>query len=181
MKEKSYIIIRLYLIIVFLVLCFIGTTVWQCSRPTDVERVDTVSVVKEVKADTLYITRYDTMPIEREKVITKYVKIPVPVTSDSVASDTIDVTMPVVQKRFSDDSTYTAYVSGVEYQDLPKLDSISIRERLVYKTIRETYTIQLPQKPMRRWNVGVQAGYGYGFIYKGFEPYIGAGVTYRIW
>lgn len=181
MKEKSYIIIRLYLIIVFLVLCFIGTTVWQCSRTTDNVAPDTVSVVKEVKADTVTIVKHDTLPIEREKVITKYVKIPVPVTSDSVASDTIDVTMPVVQKRFSDDSTYTAYVSGVEYQDLPKLDSISIKNRTIYNTIRETYTIQLPQKPMRRWNVGVQAGYGYGFLYKGFEPYIGAGVTYRIW
>ena len=179
MNDKSYIIIRLYLIIVFLVMVLAGLTVYQCSRPTDVERVDTVSVVKEVKADTLYITRYDTLPVEREKTVVKYV--PVPVIVDSIRHDTVKVEMPVVQKRFSDDSTYTAYVSGLEYQELPKLDSISIRERLVYKTIRETYTIQLPQKPMRRWNVGVQAGYGYGFLYKGFEPYIGAGITYRIW
>lgn len=181
MKEKSYIIIRLYLIIVFLVLCFIGMSVYQCSRTTDSERVDTISVVKEVKADTVFIEKHDTMPIEKEKVVTKYVKIPVPVTSDSIASDSIDVTMPVVQKRFSDDSTYTAYVSGVEYDDMPKLDSISIKNKVIYNTIRETYTIQIPQKPMRRWNVGVQGGYGYGFLYKGFEPYVGVGLTYRIW
>ena len=180
MNDKSYIIIRLYLIIVFLALVLAGMTVYQCSRNNDVERVDTVSVVKEVKADTLYITRYDTLPIEREKTVVKYVRIPFPVASDSVIHDTIDVTMPVVQKSFSDDSTYTAYVSGMEYDEWPKLDSINIKSRIVYKTIRETYTIQVPAKKPSHWKLGVQAGYGYGFLYKGFEPYAGVGIIYTL-
>ena len=177
MKEGSYIIIRLYLIIVFLVLCFLGITVYQCSRTADSERVDTVSVVKEVKADTVFIERHDTLPIEKEKTVVKYVRIPVPVPSDSVIHDTLAITMPVVQKTFSDDSTYTAYVSGVEYDDMPRLDSISIKNRMIYNTIRETITIQKSAKKPSRIKFGLQGGYGYGFQYKGFEPYVGVGAT----
>jgi hypothetical protein len=86
------------------------------------------------------------------------------------------MTFPVVQRQYSDDSTYTAYVSGLRYNQGPKLDSIIVRQREITNTITKTITIQ--KKPSRL-SVGLQAGYGYGFLHKGFEPYIGIGFTWN--
>ena len=138
---------------------------------------DTISVRVDTISDTIIVLRRDTVPVEKERRVVSYVRIPVYVPPDSIVNDSGTITLPVVQKTYSDDSTYTAYVSGVEYDSLPRLDSIITRLPTVTNTITKTVTIQ---KPMRRWNVGVQAGYGYGFSHKGFEPYVGVGVTYRI-
>lgn len=75
------------------------------------------------------------------------------------------------QRVYTDDSTYTAWVSGV----VPSLDSIrTYREtryvdRHVYHTIRE--------KP-KRWGIGLSAGYG--FSDKGVVPYIGVSLNYNL-
>ena len=87
------------------------------------------------------------------------------------------MTFPVVQKEYSDDSTYTAYVSGLRYNQWPKLDSIIVRQREITNTIAKTITLQ---KKHSRFSVGLQAGYGYGFQYRGFEPYVGVGVNYAL-
>jgi opacity protein-like surface antigen len=104
-------------------------------------------------------------------MVVSYVKVPAP--TDSAEKDSIP--MEVVQRTYSDDSTYTAYVSGIKYQDLPKLDSIITRQRQVTNTITKTITIQ--KKP-KRWHIGLQAGYGYGLVSRQLEPYVGAGVGY---
>lgn len=87
------------------------------------------------------------------------------------------MTFPVVQRQYSDDSTYTAYVSGLRYNQWPKLDSIIVRQREITNTITKTVTLQ---KRRSRFSVGLQAGYGYGFQYRGFEPYVGIGVNYAL-
>lgn len=40
-----------------------------------------------------------------------------------------------------------------------------------------TKTITKRQKA-KKWHIGVQAGYGYGFKSKQVEPYVGIGVSY---
>ena len=98
---------------------------------------------------------------------------------DPQAADTAQsygMQMDVVQRTFSDDSTYTAYVSGIKYQQWPKLDSILVRQREITNTIRETVTIRETRKA--HWNFGVQAGLGVGMLSGRVEPYIGAGVGY---
>ena len=80
------------------------------------------------------------------------------------------VEIPIVQKRYSD-STYTAWVSGYK----PSLDSIEVYRKTVLQ--RETTTLR---KISPRWGIGVTGCYGYGTKNKGFEPFVGIGVYYRI-
>ena len=88
------------------------------------------------------------------------------------AIDTIE--LPKVQRVYSDDSTYRAWVSGYE----PRLDSINVYR----KTIKETVTITIPTKKKRtflqRFNIGIQAGYGLGLDDKKAHPYLGGGVGF---
>ena len=142
-----------------------------CSKKTDVS--DTIKIDSVIVRDTLYVYKTDTMPVVKKETVTEYVSIPCP--EPTSGGDSAQITLPVIQKTFSDDSTYIAYVSGLEYEKWPKLDSISVRQREIINTITKTITIQKKRSP---WNIGIQAGYGYGFVYRGFEPYIGVGLSY---
>lgn len=89
------------------------------------------------------------------------------------AIDTIE--LPKMQRVYTDDSTYKAWVSGYD----PRLDSINVFR----KTIKETVTIQLPAEKKKRtfwqrFNIGVQAGYGIGLDDKKAHPYLGGGVGF---
>ena len=94
-------------------------------------------------------------------------------TMQPTSIDTIE--LPKVQRVYSDDSTYKAWVSGYE----PRLDSINVYR----KTIKETVTITIPTKKKRtfwqRFNIGVQAGYGLGLDDKKTHPYVGCGVGFN--
>lgn len=154
----------------------IGMSLVNCSEKGETRTSDTVTVVK---VDT--IIHRDTVPKLVKEQVTHYVTISVP-TADTGAGngsdgDSVDVTLPVVQREYAD-STYTAWVSGVQVDTLyPRLDSIQVRERIINKETIITNTIR---KKTSRWTVGLQGGYGYGFNYKGFEPYVGVGLSYRI-
>lgn len=132
-----------------------------------------------VRVDT--ITRTDTIiaraPVARDCTLVRYITARVPVTrSDTAAGgqaavreDTAEAALPITQRRYTDDSTYTAWVSG--YQ--PRLDSIC--------TYRRTATITreiVRPAPRGRWSAGVQAGYG--MTPRGPQPYIGLGVGFRL-
>lgn len=95
-------------------------------------------------------------------------------TMQPTAIDTIE--LPKVQRVYSDDSTYTAWVSGYE----PRLDSINVYR----KTIKETVTITTPTKKKRtfwqRFNIGIQAGYGLGLDDKKAHPYVGCGMGFNL-
>lgn len=171
-------ITKLFLVAVIL-LSVIGIC-WFCdgwvARYIDGQK-DTLDVRVDSIRDTIWVEIHDTMPGERSKQLFCYVSIPVPTPSDSDKADSGAVTLPVVQKTYSDDSTYTAYVSGLDYKQWPRLDSIITRQRSVTNTITKTITLQ---KKHSRWSVGIQAGYGYGLQYRGFEPYVGIGVDYAL-
>ncbi len=70
------------------------------------------------------------------------------------------------------DSTYYARVSGVS----ARLDEIRVYPKTVYRT--ETRTNYVTQKSSR-WGFGIQGGYG--ITPKGFQPYVGVGVSWRLW
>ena len=126
----------------------------------------------ETKTDTTYIEHHDTVPdtkIVKEKVL-KYVYVGGDTIYDT---DTIrvrdSIPIPITQKEYQDTS-YHAWVSGY----LPSLDSIYVRERVVTNTINTTNTLY------KKWNIGVQGGYGYGIKSKTFEPYVGFGIQYNL-
>lgn len=83
------------------------------------------------------------------------------------STDSVLVELPKIQRHYAD-STYEAWVSGPLD---PRLDSVKVFAPTTIITQREW-------KPPKRWHIGVTAGYGYGT--KGFQPYIGVGVTYSI-
>lgn len=112
-------------------------------------KTDTVTVVKIKEV-------HDTMPqIKTEKVI-KYItlkgKTDTLFVKDSVHGDSM--VLPVVQRVYTDDSTYRAYVSGVRVGEYPKMDSIAVRQRLIERTITNT----IERKQHWRFGVGVNAG-----------------------
>lgn len=112
-------------------------------------RTDTVTVVKIKEV-------HDTLPqIKTEKVI-KYItlkgKTDTLFVKDSVHGDSL--TLPVVQRVYTDDSTYRAYVSGVRVGEYPKMDSIAVRQRLIERMITNT----IERKQHWRFGFGVNAG-----------------------
>ena len=164
-------------LLVFLAIMAVGC--WLCVGIGQLRGIlqggDTISVRIDSVRDTLYIEKWDTVPHEVERKVVQYVEIPVCLPADSVSQADIVITLPVVQKTFSDDSTYTAYVSGMEYDGWPKLDSIAVRQQVVTNTIHETVTIGI----RKRWTFGIQAGAGFGIIQRKPDIYIGAGVQYN--
>ena len=121
--------------------------------------IDTIPYYKPVAKDSL-VVRYETvkLPAVRDTVRDSLIY------KDTLVHDSVNVILPITQKKY-EDSTYTAWVSGFR----PKLDSIKLYQRTVYKTI--------VKKP-KRWGIGVFLGLGYGP--QGFTQVIGGGLYYRI-
>lgn len=84
---------------------------------------------------------------------------------DSLYSDTLRAVVPIEQKEYRD-SNYRAYVSGFH----ASLDSIEVYNKTYTKTVTKYH----------RFNVGLTGGYGYGFVSKRLEPFIGVGVTINL-
>ena len=74
-------------------------------------------------------------------------------------------------KWFGDNETYDMQVSGINVQ----LDWVKTYPKTVTQYINTTETIYIPPK---KWDVGIQAGFG--ITPKGLQPYIGIGFTYNL-
>lgn len=162
------------LIAVLLCLCYNGCTGSGGESDTLSVRVDSVR-------DTIIIEKHDTVPVVRRETVVRRIPVLELLSEAKVIGEmTGEMTgdsLTIVQREYSDDSTYTAWVSGIRYADYPRLDSITVCQREITSRITETVTLQ---KRQSRWSVGLQAGYGYGLQYRGFEPYVGVGVTYSL-
>ena len=140
--------------------------IWQCSdKPKPTVTIERDTVWK----DTTIFQPQAAETISTGRVV--YVKVPVPRTEhDTITlNDSIDVPIPIYQKRYSD-SLYTAWVSGYE----PNLDSI----RLYMPEITTTITKTIVKKP--RLSFGIQAGAGYGIINRQPDVFIGVGGQWRL-
>ena len=78
------------------------------------------------------------------------------------------------QKMYTDDSTYTAWVSGVR----PSLDSIRTYRRTQYVD-RYIYRDIVRQPKPKRFGIGLSAGYGVGK--SGLTPVIAVTVNWNLW
>ena len=112
-----------------------------------------------VKSDTVYKEKIvevkDTTPgIKNEKVIGQ-VTFPVHSSSSNTGKnhvketgksihdtaniakkdENLNMTLDIVQRKYTDDSTYTAYVSGLRYDIYPRLDSVIVRQKIIERTI----------------------------------------------
>ena len=122
-----------------------------------------IVVVRDTVTDTIRSIR----PVPVRTVIARHDTLRLPVIE--TRTDSVLVSLPVERKTYTDDSTYTAVVSGIN----PSLDSIGVYRKRVY----ETRTITHYTKPSRI-SIGLQGGYGYGR--NGFSPYIGIGISYNL-
>lgn len=111
--------------------------------------------------------RYTAAPIDTCRVQLYANRVEIDEDSDH-PPDSVDVLVPITQKVY-EDSTYRAYVSGFN----ASLDSIFVYRRTEYIT----NTRVVKSKP-KRFSIGVQAGYG--ITPKGFQPYVGVGVSVNL-
>ena len=186
MKDKL-INLLLYVIVPMIPVALMAIVSLWCYQKCDGEApvpADTLSVRVDSVRDTVYVEVHDTVPVVKRERVLCYVKVPVRDSTFNVQCSTFNVqrstfndSMAVVQREYSDDSTYTAYVSGLLYQDWPKLDSITVRQRTITNTVTQTVTLLRRQS---RFTLSAGIGYGYGIRYKGFEPYIGITLGYRL-
>jgi len=142
-----------YLTIALVALC-LGFCLGRMSvKPLDVSEVG-------YRRDTIVVTRPELMVIRQ--TATDTVRLPV-VRSDTVfVRDSVLVEVPRQQARYSG-AGYKAWVSGFH----PRLDSIHIG--------RGTVSVM---RKSGRWALGVQAGVG--MTPRGVQPYVGIGVSYRL-
>ena len=142
---------------------------------------------KEIKSDTTLVEKWDTIhdtlpPAKGERVV-KYITIPCSKTQpDSLISgggikDSMPnslITLPIVQRKYTDDSTYTAYVSGAKIDSFPRLDSIMVRQKTIERTIINTI---YKDKHGLRFKIRPAAGGGYDPINKQWGVYVGGAVV----
>lgn len=170
---------------IFGVFCTLGTgivggwTMRQCTY--DMQPLDTLSVRTDTIRDTIYKDIRDSLPplahVRPAGVVTVKVPVPYAVPGDTV-HDTIDAQLEVVQKEYRRDSLYTAWVSGIQYMDLPRLDSISFGRQTVTQYVTRTITVM---KPPSRFVVAVTAGAGIDPTTGKISPCIAIGGGYRLW
>ena len=158
---------KAFWIVLALLLVSIGVNVWQWMDqpvPSVVIERDTVwkdSIIREpAPAETIKTGK------------TVYLRIPYPeyLPGDTI-HDSIDVPVPIVQKRY-EDSLYTAWVSGFE----PALDSIDLRLPTITETITKTIVKKSPL-----FSVGIQMGAGGGIFSRQPDIYIGIGGQLNLW
>lgn len=151
---------KLVYILIVLTVLNIAVAVYVLTRQQAVvEKSDTIELVR-------FDTVRDTMPVVRTEKKIYYIKMP----DTLLLHDTVtgEVTMPVVQRMYTDDTTYRAYISGVRIEDYPRLDSIMVCRR----TIERTITNNIIKR--KHWQVGV--GVGAGISLTTGKPDITAGV-----
>ena len=141
----------------------------------------------EIKTDTTLVEKWDTVhdtlpPAKGERVV-KYIKIPCSnsqpdsLTSGSGIKDSMPnslITLPIVQRKYTDDSTYTAYVSGAKIDSFPRLDSIMVRQRTVERIITNTI---YKEKHGLRLKIRPAIGGGYDPLNKGWGVYAGGALV----
>lgn len=163
MNSMRWIVAILWLMITA-VLCIIS---YENGASTAVVTADTIEVVKW---DTIVQTKpiaVESKVVELRSYRVKLLgKINGSSSDSSYNADSAVVELPIEQKVYGD-STYKAWVSGFD----ARLDSIKLFQPTKY------ITITTKQKPSR-WNVGIQGGVG--ITPKGIQPYIGVGVSYKL-
>ena len=143
---------------------------------------DTVSVKRDTVIILVCDTVRDTVPQLVTERVVRYVKVPVILEHEDsdVLQNPDSVNMAIVQREYSDDSTYTAWVSGVAFGDtlLPQLDSIHVRRLTQKEYVKEAVVVR---QRSSRLHVGVTGGYGYGLRSRSIEPFVGIGISYSLW
>ena len=160
---------KCFWIVVTMLLVSIAMNVWFWRSESETKTV--------IERDTVWKDSIIHDPVPAETIQTGrvvYIKVPMPGERDTLRDtirDSIEVPIPIVQKRY-DDSLYTAWVSGFE----PNLDSLRLHQPEIITTITKTIV-----KPSPLITFGIQAGGGYGVFNRQFDMYVGVGAQLNLW
>ena len=159
---------RLTWIVLLVLTVSIGANIylWQ-HQPTEQTTIEHDTLWR----DTVIHDPQPAETINTGRVVYIKVAVPQPQTQRDTVHDSIDVPVPIAQRRY-DDSLYTAWVSG--YQ--PALDSILLRLPTVTYTITRTIVTPSP-----RLTLGIQVGAGIGILQHHPDIYVGIGAQYNLW
>lgn len=127
------------------------------------------STGNSLRTDTVTITKIDTVTVTKPVIQYKYITQVITDTLYNTDSIKVPVHIPIERTIFQD-STYRAVVSGYR----ASLDTIQVYPIHTYTTITNTIIKQ------KRFNIGIQAGVGYGICTKKPDVYVGLGVSYRL-
>lgn len=127
------------------------------------------STENSLKTDTVTITKIDTVTVTKPVIQYRYLTKIITDTLYSTDSILVPVRIPIERITYQD-STYRAVVSGYR----ANLDTIQVYPIHAITTITNT-TIK-----EKRFNIGIQAGVGYGFFNKKPDIYVGLGASYRL-
>ena len=169
----------IYMLIGVSVICILlSMTMGKCSR---------TEIQTKVETDTVFQERIDTMHITH--TVTRY--RPQPTRTDTIfVTDT--QTQEVAQhikKTYEVDSLQIDTTSKphgmVSYHLLVRtdnydIDSIALRFNVDYPKIIQTQTITKTVTKKKRWNYGIQTGFGYGICNRKPDLYIGVGLQYNM-
>lgn len=149
--------------------------------PTEFEVVD-ITTTEEVKPDTA--------PTPKDSVVLRYQYVQIPLTPPpekcnestdssamdkledvgvkvaSLGNDSVAISIPIKQTLYETED-YRAYISGYN----ARMDSIFITSRQTVVRIRDPVS-------KKRFAIGLNAGYG--ITPKGFQPYLGIGVSVNL-
>lgn len=178
MKSNTLIWVCLFIIVVILSIFYIDRNYNVRDIINNVQKTDTIITTK---TDTLW---KDTTIIEKEFVPKTIVKTKI----DTLFKENGDTVQLVTEsKRFDksivsdkDTADVQVYTSGIN----TSLDSLKMRlkthKEVITNTVEITKYIEKKKSFFDRFHIGVQAGYGYGFNYKGLEPYVGIGASFDL-
>lgn len=169
----------IYILIGVSVICILlSMTMGKCSR---------TEIQTKVETDTVFQERIDTMHITH--TVTRY--RPQPTRTDTIFvtdAQTQEVAQHI-KKTYEVDSlhidTTCTPPASVNYHLLVRtdnydIDSIALRFNVDYPKIIQTQTITKTVTKKKRWNYGIQTGFGYGICNRKPDLYIGVGLQYNI-
>lgn len=126
------------------------------------------STENSLKTDTVTVIKTDTVTITKPVIQYRYIIQVITDTLYNTDSIKVPVRIPIESKTYQD-STYRAVISGYR----ASLDTIQIYPIHTITTITNT--------KQKRFNIGIQAGVGYGCFNKKPDIYWGFGVSYRLY
>ena len=169
----------IYMLIGVSVICILlSMTMGKCSRTEIQTKVETDTVFQE-RIDTVHLTH----------TVTRY--RPQPTRTDTIFitdAQTQEVAQHI-KKTYEVDSLHidTTCIppASVNYHLLVRtdnydIDSIALRFNVDYPKIIQTQTITKTVTKKKRWNYGIQTGFGYGIYNRKPDLYIGLGIQYNI-
>ena len=172
------------LIFISIAICFIILGFFYLDRSGYFDQMKEV-----IKTDTVFTTKTDTLwkdtTIVEKEIVPKYIIKKNVDTVYTKKGDTLNLITEA--KRFDkrlisnkDTADVQIYTSGIN----TSLDSLKMRLKthtdVITNTVEVTKYIQKKKTFWNRFHIGVQAGYGYGFNYKGLEPYVGIGASFDL-